>query len=86
MDMQLVLEGVTNMRLRWRLLENSISFEDIDSINDSQMLGSATATLTSIAPVTSTLSIPLADVFSNPTVSATDGQLRTTSIQLCPGS
>ena len=34
----------------------------------------------------STLSIPLADVFSNPTVSVADNQLRTTSIQLCPGT
>ena len=34
----------------------------------------------------STLSVPLADVFSNPMVSVKDNQLRITSIQLCPGS
>ena len=37
------------------------------------------------SPVVSSLSIPLANVFSNPPVSATDDQLQITNINLCPG-
>ena len=35
--------------------------------------------------IVSTLSIPLADVFSNPTLYVEDNQRRRTNIQLCPG-
>ena len=89
MDTAVVLRAETSISIRWRFGDSDsavVDFTILNSVNDTGMLGSATATLTSIAPLTSTLSIPLADVFSNPTVTVLDGQTRRTSIQLCPGS
>ena len=90
MDTQVVLKSVvaSGTSTRWQLSGNSgfITFLNTNPINTEKTLGNATATLTSIAPLTSTLSIPLADVFSNPTVTVTNNQFRKTNIQLCPGS
>ena len=87
-DTAVVLEGVANGSLRWGLSGSTIRFDDGDSINDTQMLGSATGKLIRFEGITiiSTLSIPLADVFSNPMVTVTNNILKNTTIQLCPGS
>ena len=90
-DTQVVLRGVTIGSLVWTfsVIPGSIaSFVDRDRVGRTVMLGSSTARFVSKKEdsFVSTLSIPLADVFSNPMVSVTDAQLRTTSIQLCPGS
>ena len=91
MDTAVVLRGETTISVGWRLGDGdraTIGFNILNSVNDTKMLGSATIELIRLEgnALTSTLSIPLADVFSNPTVTALDSQERSTSINLCPGS
>ena len=92
-DMQpVVLRGRGAGSVTWASDElmgagNVISFSLTSEILE-ETLGKATGRRVSDGvtdPVVSTLSIPLADVFSNPTVNMNDRVLRTTSIQLCPG-
>ena len=90
-DTQVVLEGKANASLRWILSGNSADFvrmSDSPGPDNTKMVGNATAEYLRDegTKVVSTLSIPLADVFSNPTVTAEDFQQRRASIQLCPGS
>ena len=89
-DTAMVLRGGTQGSAAWSLSTLPAAraiLDDGDSIGFEVMLGSATARLVSRdgGIYVSTLSIPLADVFSNPMVSVHGNQLRTTSIQLCPG-
>ena len=92
-DMQpVVLRGRGAGSVTWASDElmgagNVISFSLTSEILE-ETLGKATGRRVSDGvtdPVVSTLSIPLADVFSNPTVNMNDRVLRTTSTQLCPG-
>ena len=89
MNMPVVLEGATRGSLIWLFsgIDRVVSFSVVSSVGDTGTLGSSTAELTEKTGTnfTSTLSIPLADVFSNPTVTVTDSQERRTNIQLCPG-
>ena len=88
-DDEVVLEGEAVGGLAWRSSGMTVAIFSIDPLGNRGMLGSATVELTEKngGVLVSTLSIPLADVFSNPTVSVTGGQAGiTTSIQLCPGS
>ena len=92
-DTKVVLEAKAIGSTRWQLsgVSGSVTFDDADPLHTQKMLGSATAELVRIEDgsptiIVATLSIPLADVFSNPTVTVTDSQLRETNIQLCPGS
>ena len=90
-DTQVVLEGKANASLKWILSGNSADFVrmiDSPGPDNTKMVGNATAEYLRDegTKVVSTLSIPLADVFSNPTVTVEDFQRRRASIQLCPGS
>ena len=89
-DTMVVLRAVAIGSVVWQFLGNSAiaSFVDRDHVGKTSMLGSATAELTGKdgTNFTSTLSIPLANVFSTPTLRVTNSQLRMTNIQLCPGS
>ena len=91
MDTEVVLTAEGTGAVEWTSNEllgmgMSISFDNTDT--EDEMLGDVTGSILRVEGVTvvSTLSIPLANLLSNPTVSATDSQLKTTSIQLCPGS
>ena len=87
---KLVLRGEAEGSLRWRSNEllgmGSINFEDTDRIGVDEVVGAATGRLISVEAdsIISTLSIPLANVFSNPEVTVTNSQLRATNIRLCP--
>ena len=89
-DTMVVLEGNGLGSVRWAstLMAGVFpSFDDENSVGDMMMLGSATAKLIRIeedTTIVSILSIPFADVFSNPEVTVTGSQLRSTSINLCP--
>ena len=91
-DTKMVLEAaVAGNNLRWTFsgVTGQVLFTNVSSVNDTGMLGSAIARLISRESGginVSTLSIPLADIFSNPTVTVTDSQTRRASTQLCPGS
>ena len=90
-DMQVVLEGKVMGSVEWRSSGNFASFTrglDSPGPDNTKMVGNATAEYVRDegAALVSTLSIPLADVFSNPTVTAIDNQGKRTNIQLCPGS
>ena len=86
---QVVLEGRGSGSTEWRIsgIDDSINFENTDSINSPKTLGSATGVYKGeeSSEIISTLSLPFDYVFSNLTVSVNDNQLRSTSIQLCPG-
>ena len=85
-DTMLVLEGRTSgSSLRWIFSGMRTTFIGTHASGLTRMVGRATARLTNTAPLTSTLSIPLADVFSNPTVSTIHVNVSTTNIPLCPG-
>ena len=92
-DTKVVLEAKSSGLVEWGLsgVSGAVSFTDAD-LHTQEMLGSATAELVRIEDgspssiIVATLSIPLADVFSNPTVTVGDSQLRETNFQLCPGS
>ena len=94
-----VLEAVASVSITWTLSVvpgRTVSFNQIDSVNDTKRLGTAIVRFTSKDGSTlgSTLSIPLVDgddnpnndVFSNPspTVIVSNVSFRNTSIQLCP--
>ena len=88
MDMQVVLEGKGTAVTGWVFSGNSWDFtRGFESPGDTKMVGNATAEYVRDegTTVVSTLSIPFADVFSNPTVNVKDNQHRNTNIQLCPG-
>ena len=66
-----VLEGRAGGSISWLFLGNNVSFDDSDSVNQSRMLGNATAVYLGQDQDdnnrhVSTLSIPLVEVFSNP--------------------
>ena len=65
----------------------SIFFNVVSVIGVDEALGDVTGRLLSRDGIDfiSTLSIPLADVFSNPTVTVINSQAISTNIQLCPG-
>ena len=86
MDMQVVLRGVSSDSITWRFQGASNSLDRTQT--NSQTIGSATARFVRFegTNLVSTLSIPLTDVFSNPTVDIADSQDRIINIQLCPGS
>ena len=88
MSTGVILSGNAISSIGWTLSGSTVTFDDEDSVGDTKMLGNATAEFVRQdgSNIVSTLSIPFADVFSNPMVSVNDNQLRTTSIQLCPGS
>ena len=92
-DTQVVLTANSRGSLRWSSTEligmnMSIFFHSASVIGVDEAVGDVTGRLLSHdgGSFISTLSIPLADVFSNPTVSVEDSQFSTTNIQLCPGS
>ena len=86
---QVVLEGDTEGSLRWQIssITGIITFDDESTINGTATLGSARAVYLGERDgrIVSTISLPFDYVFSNLTVTVADGQLRSTSIQLCPG-
>ena len=86
---QVLLEGDTEGSLRWQIssITGIITFDDESTINGTARLGSARAVYLGErnGRIVSTLSLPFDYVFSNLTVTVADGQLRSTSIQLCPG-
>ena len=88
-DTMVVLEGKSDLSLRWRISADDASFDRrTDSIGTTRTLGSATARYVrneGTIGIVSTLSIPLADVFSNPTVEFFNHSRRRTNIPLCPG-
>ena len=84
---QVILEGRGSGSIRWEIsgISGFATFFG-STINTSKMLGDATAVLIRIEEFyVSTLSLPFDYVFSNLTVTVTDGPVRSTSIQLCPG-
>ena len=86
---QVVLEGKGRGLIRWELtgITGSIDFDE-GPINTTRTLGRATAVYLGVEDSSlhiSTLSLPFDYVFSNLTVTNQNSQLRTTSIQLCPG-
>ena len=87
---KLVLEGkAKGSRLRWvsnELLGMGISFDDADTTGVDVVAGVATGRFLRVEAgfLISTLSIPLANVFSNPEVRISNNQLRATNIRLCP--
>ena len=86
-DTQVVLEGKANAGGVWIISENSAGFTfGLDTLRSTKMLGNATVEYVRDegTKVVITLSIPFADVFSNPTVGFSDQNI-TTNIQLCPG-
>ena len=87
---KLVLRGEA-ASLRWASNEllgmgMVIEFDDADRIGVDVVVGVATGRLVRVESdsLISTLSIPLANVFSNPEVTVTNSQIKTTSIRLCP--
>ena len=91
MDTQVVLTAKGAGAVEWTSNEligmgMSIAFDATDT--EDEMRGVVTGRILRVegSAVVSSLSIPLANIFSNPTVSVTNAQLRTTNIQLCPGS
>ena len=94
MDTSVVLRGEAGGTLAWASTGEpgmSVAFT-IFELHTMKMLGDATAELIFLGESTdpigliSTLSIPLADVFSNPTVTVTGSGPKSTSTQLCPGT
>ena len=88
MNMPVVLEGKVESSATWGFSGNSGGFtRGLDSPGSTEMVGNATAEYVRNegTKVVSTLSIPLADVFSNPTITLVDNQRKGISIQLCPG-
>ena len=91
-DTAVVLEGSASGALTWASDElmgagNAISFTPASNVLE-ETIGRATARRLSDGgtnPIVSSLSIPLANVFSNPTVTITDGQTKNVNINLCPG-
>ena len=87
---RVVLEGKAVNSIRWTFLgrDGAIQFIRIgNSPDDMASLGNAEAVYVRDEGdnVVSTLSIPLADVFSNPTVITENNPGKAINIQLCPG-
>ena len=91
-DTAVVLEGSASGSLTWTSDElmgagNAISFTRSSNVLE-ETIGRVTGRRLSDGgtnPIVSSLSIPLANVFSNPTVTITDGQTKNVNINLCPG-
>ena len=86
------LRTTTGGSIRWRLSGMNVQFTDSNSEGTERSLriGDTTVTARLVSKgsnFVSTLSIPFAFVFSNPssTVEVGDGQTKRASIQLCPG-
>ena len=87
---RVVLEGNAVGSVTWQLsgTAGTVTFDETNLIGTTEPLGRATAELVGNEDIiVSTLSLPLADIFSNSnriTVTITDGQLVSTNIGLCP--
>ena len=87
---KVVLTGKAEGLSRWvsnELLgmDMTINFDNTDPTEVDVVVGVATARLISVVGnIVSTLSIPLANVFSNPEVRIANNQLKSTNIRLCP--
>ena len=88
-DTNIVLEGQAANSIRWSssILPGQDASLTVLSDDPIEMLGNMIAERIRIENTTivSTLTIPFAYVFSNSTITVGDRNLRSTSIQLCPG-
>ena len=88
MDTMVVLVGMGQGSIQWRSTElmGAMGFISFISETEPVTVGDATASFVDDeGGITSNLSFSLANALSNPLVSATDGLIRTTNIQICPG-
>ena len=92
---QVLLEGRAESSLTWTFsnitttnnVSNTVSFLHLDTINSTKMLRSAIAVYLRAENrrIVSTLSIPLAEVFSSLTIEVADNRFEGVSMALCSG-